>query len=60
MLIIRKANSDDIPLILEFIRELAEYEHLLDQAVATAAGDLQARRILRRPQILRGDCRVEG
>ena len=36
MLIIRKANSDDIPMILEFIRELAEYEHLLDQAVATA------------------------
>jgi GNAT superfamily N-acetyltransferase len=36
MLNIRKATSDDIPLILAFIRELAEYEHLLDQAVATA------------------------
>ncbi len=36
MLNIRKATSDDIPLIVEFIRELAEYEQLLDQAVATA------------------------
>ena len=35
MLNIRKATADDIPLILEFIRELAEYEHLRDQAVAT-------------------------
>ena len=35
MLNIRKATIDDVPLILQFIRELAEYEHLLDQAVAT-------------------------
>ena len=35
MLNIRKATPTDIPLILEFIRELAEYERLLDQAVAT-------------------------
>ena len=35
MLNIRKATPDDIPLILEFIRELAEYERMLDQAVAT-------------------------
>jgi GNAT superfamily N-acetyltransferase len=35
MLNIRKATPHDIPLILEFIRELAEYERMLDQAVAT-------------------------
>jgi len=40
MLNIRKATPHDIPLILEFIRELAEYERLLDQAVATPE-DLQ-------------------
>lgn len=40
MLNIRKATSSDIPLILAFIRELAEYERLLDQAVATPE-DLQ-------------------
>jgi GNAT superfamily N-acetyltransferase len=36
MLTIRKATSDDIPLILELIRELAEYEHAPAEAVATA------------------------
>jgi GNAT superfamily N-acetyltransferase len=35
MLKIRKATPDDIPLILEFIRELAEYERAPEQAVAT-------------------------
>jgi len=35
MLNIRKATPRDIPLILEFIRELAEYERMLEQAVAT-------------------------
>jgi GNAT superfamily N-acetyltransferase len=34
MLNIRKATPDDIPLILEFIRELAEYERAPEQAVA--------------------------
>ena len=36
MLNIRKAGAHDIPLILEFIRELAEYEKAPEQAVATA------------------------
>ena len=36
MLNIRHASADDIPLILEFIRELAEYERAPEQAVATA------------------------
>ncbi len=36
MLHIRKATPDDIPLILDFIRELAEYERAPEQAVATA------------------------
>ena len=36
MLNIRRATPKDIPLILEFIRELAEYERMLDQARATA------------------------
>ena len=36
MLNIRKATVDDIPLILEFIRELAEYERAPEEAVATA------------------------
>ena len=36
MLNIRKATPQDIPLILDLIRELAEYERLADQAKATA------------------------
>jgi GNAT superfamily N-acetyltransferase len=35
MLNIRNANPNDIPLILRFIRELAEYEKAPEQAVAT-------------------------
>ena len=31
----RTARREDIPLILQFIRELADYEHMLDQVVAT-------------------------
>ena len=31
---IRKAAEEDIPLLLELIRELADYEHMLDQVVA--------------------------
>jgi GNAT superfamily N-acetyltransferase len=34
---IRPATADDIPLILAFIRELAEYEKLLHEAKATEA-----------------------
>ena len=33
----RFAEERDTPLILEFIRELADYEHLLDQVVADEA-----------------------
>jgi len=33
--IIRFALEEDVPLILNFIRELAEYEHMLDEVVAT-------------------------
>jgi GNAT superfamily N-acetyltransferase len=32
---IRKAEPRDVPLILRFIRDLAEYERLLDQVTAT-------------------------
>jgi GNAT superfamily N-acetyltransferase len=39
---IRAATSDDTPLILAFIRDLAEYERLLDRVVATEAGLRQA------------------
>ena len=35
---IRPAAPDDIPLILEFIRGLAEYEKMLDQVAATPDG----------------------
>ena len=31
----RKAERTDVALILEFIRELADYEHMLDEVVAT-------------------------
>ena len=31
----RKAEQKDVPLILGFIRELADYEHMLDEVVAT-------------------------
>lgn len=34
---IRHAVPGDEPLILEFIRELADYEHMLDEVVATEA-----------------------
>ncbi|MDR1411146.1 MAG: GNAT family N-acetyltransferase [Spirochaetaceae bacterium] len=36
--ILRDAGEQDIPLILEFIRGLAEYERLLDQVSATEDG----------------------
>jgi len=36
MLNIRPATPNDVPEILKFIRELAEYEKLADQVVATA------------------------
>jgi GNAT superfamily N-acetyltransferase len=36
MLNIRDASANDIPLILQFIRELAEYEKAPEQALATA------------------------
>ncbi len=36
MLTLQNATADDIPLILQLIRELAEYEKAADQAVATA------------------------
>ena len=35
MLNLRGATPDDVPLILQFIRDLAEYERLLDACVAT-------------------------
>ncbi len=35
---IRKARPDDIPVILNMIKELAEYEKLLDKVVATEDG----------------------
>jgi len=35
MLKIRRATPDDIPLVLEFIRELAKYERAPQEAVAT-------------------------
>ena len=38
LLTIRPATSDDVPLIAQLIRELAEYERLADAAVATEAG----------------------
>jgi len=35
MFAIREATADDVALILRFIRELAEYERMLDRVVAT-------------------------
>ena len=37
-IVIRPATVQDVPQMLGFIRELAEYEHLSDQVVATEAG----------------------
>jgi GNAT superfamily N-acetyltransferase len=34
-MIIRQAKPSDVGLILQFIKELAQYEHLLDQVTAT-------------------------
>lgn len=36
--LLRPATIDDVPLILELIRALADYERLPDEAVATEAG----------------------
>jgi GNAT superfamily N-acetyltransferase len=36
--VIRPATPDDVPRILELIRELAEYEHALDEVTATTDG----------------------
>ncbi|MBE6935607.1 MAG: GNAT family N-acetyltransferase [Ruminococcaceae bacterium] len=33
----RNARREDVPLILQFIRELADYEHMLDEVVADEA-----------------------
>ena len=38
LLSIRPAAVDDVPLIAQLIRELAEYERLADAAIATEAG----------------------
>jgi len=38
MIEIRPATADDAPLILQFIRGLAEYEKLAHEAIATEAG----------------------
>lgn len=35
LIVIRPANADDVPLIRQFIAELADYERLADAAVAT-------------------------
>ena len=37
MISIRPARRADVPLVLDFVRELAEYEHLSSEVVATAA-----------------------
>ena len=37
MLTIRFATQEDVPLVLQFIRGLAEYEKMLDEVVATEA-----------------------
>jgi GNAT superfamily N-acetyltransferase len=36
-LVIRPAAADDVPLVLSLIKELAEYEQMADQVVATEA-----------------------
>jgi len=35
---IRRAEEHEVPLVLQFVRELAEYEHLLHEVVATEQG----------------------
>ena len=52
---IRPAVPNDIPLILQLIRKLAEYERLLTHAVATAE-DLQKALFGERPVAQNGDC----
>ena len=38
MILVREASAADVPLILSFIRELAEYERLTHEVVATEDG----------------------
>jgi GNAT superfamily N-acetyltransferase len=41
-LVIRRAKESDCGTVLDFIRKIAEYEHLSDQVVATESGLYQA------------------
>ena len=57
--VIRDAVRGEAPLVLSFIRELAEYEHLLDQVVATA-DDLDRELFGPRPKVFCQIAEVDG
>lgn len=57
--LIRKAQPDDVALILRFIRELAEYEKALDEAIATPA-QLTEALFCASPKVFSLICEVDG
>jgi GNAT superfamily N-acetyltransferase len=57
---IRPAVEGDVPLILRFIRALAEYEHLLDRVEATEEGLARALFRDRFAEALIAECAGEG
>ena len=56
---IRNASQDDCPLILHFVRELAEYEKALDEVIASRA-DLETALFGPAPKAFGLICTVDG
>lgn len=57
--IIRPAVKEDCPLILSFIRQLAAYEKMADQVVATVEGLEQSLFIEQRAEVILGEYKGE-
>ena len=52
---IRFATEEDVPLILEFIKALAEYEKMLDEVVATEKGLKQSIFVQKQAEVIIGE-----
>ena len=52
---IRFATEEDVPLILEFIKALAEYEKMLDEVVATEKGLKQSIFVQNKAEVIIGE-----
>ena len=52
---IRFATEDDVPLILEFIKALADYEKMLDEVVATEEGLKESLFVKNQAEVILGE-----